>query len=110
MSNEPTKRNPNTDRNETDTDTDTEREPENTVRTRDTAPDSQPPNDQRNGTLDELEGLTTPLTRGAYTGFVEWRSPPSGAGRKPAWVAGFFIGFGLKLAFILYVGAEVIPT
>ena len=58
----------------------------------------------------ELTALATPLFRGAYTGFVEWRSPPPAGQRHWTWFLGFFAGFAVKLALILYVGAEFIPT
>ena len=50
------------------------------------------------------------FARGAYVGFVEWRSPPSASKRKWSWILGFFVGFVVKVAAILYLGAEFIPT
>lgn len=54
--------------------------------------------------------ISNRIANGAYTGFVEWRAPPDPAERSWQWIAGFFVGFGLKLALLLYLGAEFIPT
>lgn len=53
---------------------------------------------------------TDALANGIYTGFVEWRSPPDRGNRPAMWVLGFFAGFAIKAALILYLGAEFIPT
>lgn len=50
------------------------------------------------------------LMRGAFVGFVEWKSPPSADQRPWSWILGFFAGFAIKVAALLYVGAEFIPT
>ena len=60
--------------------------------------------------MSKLQFKPNAFARGAYDGFTEWKSPPEASERTWSWIAGFFAGFALKVAALLYLGAEFIPA